>query len=145
MTRRATLVPLDRSRSGAQRTSRDPRLLGSEQLAIVRVSQWIERDSRRPSDGRGGFTAIIDGNQFCYGLTVTNIDQPGAAHIHSGNAGVNGPVVITLVHPSTGDPGASSACTTANPPCWRKSPGGRRSSTSTCTRARSPEERSETS
>jgi hypothetical protein len=67
-------------------------------------------------DGRGGFTAIVDGNQFCFGLTVTNIDQPVAAHIHRGNAGVNGPVVITLVHPTTGDPGTSSACVTPNDP-----------------------------
>ena len=66
-------------------------------------------------DGRGGFTAIIDGDQFCYGLTVTNIDQPVAAHIHRGNAGENGPVVIPLSPPATGDPGASSACTTADP------------------------------
>ena len=66
-------------------------------------------------DGRGGFTAIIDGNQFCYGLTVTNIDPPTGAHIHRGNAGENGPVVIPLTPPSSGDPGASSECTTADP------------------------------
>lgn len=67
-------------------------------------------------DGRGGFTAIIDGNQFCYGLTVTNIDPPFAAHIHRGNAGENGPIVITLSPPSPGDPGASSDCVTPDNP-----------------------------
>lgn len=65
-------------------------------------------------DGTGGFTAIIDGDQFCYGLTVTNLDQPVGAHIHRGNAGENGPVVIPLTPPSNGDPGVSSACVTAN-------------------------------
>ncbi|HEX2267324.1 MAG TPA: CHRD domain-containing protein [Actinomycetota bacterium] len=67
-------------------------------------------------DGRGGFTAIVDGNQFCYGLTATNIDPPFAAHIHRGNAGENGPVVITLSPPAPGDPGASSDCVTPDNP-----------------------------
>jgi hypothetical protein len=73
-------------------------------------------------DGRGGFTAIIDGNQFCYGLTVTNLDHPPGtppvltgAHIHRGNAGENGPVVIGLTPPAPGDPGTSSDCVTADP------------------------------
>ncbi len=61
--------------------------------------------------GSGAFNAIIDGSQFCFGITVKNIDQPIAAHIHRGNARENGPVVITLIHPATGDPGASSGCT----------------------------------
>jgi hypothetical protein len=65
-------------------------------------------------DGRGGFTAIVDGNQFCYGLTVTNIGQPVAAHIHIGNAGENGDVVIPLTPPAGGDPGTSSDCVTAD-------------------------------
>lgn len=67
------------------------------------------------SDGRGGFTAIVDGDQLCYGLSVTNLDQPNGAHIHKGNAGENGPIVIGLLPPSTGDPGTSSACVTADP------------------------------
>jgi hypothetical protein len=73
-------------------------------------------------DGRGGFTAIIDGDQFCYGLTATNLDHPPGtpraltgAHIHRGNAGENGPIVISLSPPAPGDPGTSSACVTADP------------------------------
>jgi CHRD domain len=65
-------------------------------------------------DGRGGFTAIIDGSQFCYGLTVTNLGQLTGAHVHRGNAGENGPIVIPLALPSGGDPGTSSECVTAN-------------------------------
>ena len=67
-------------------------------------------------DGMGGFTAIIDGGQLCYGLTVTNIDAPIGAHIHRGNAGENGPVVIPLTPPSSGDPGSSSGCVTPSNP-----------------------------
>ncbi len=66
-------------------------------------------------NGKGGFNATIDGTQFCFGITVKNLDQPIAAHIHRGNAGTNGPIVITLIHPSTGDPGASSGCTNVSP------------------------------
>jgi hypothetical protein len=67
-------------------------------------------------DGRGGFTAIIDvdqdPDQFCYGITVKDIDAPVAAHIHIGrpNQAVAGNIVLPLQHPTSGDPGASSAC-----------------------------------
>ena len=61
-------------------------------------------------DGRGSATAIVDGNQLCYGLTVKNVDEPQAAHIHRGRKGENGPIVIPLEAPDEGDPGASSAC-----------------------------------
>jgi CHRD domain-containing protein len=61
-------------------------------------------------NGRGSFTAIVDGNQLCYGLTNKNIEDPGAAHIHRGRSGVAGDVVVPLQQPSSGDPGASSDC-----------------------------------
>ncbi len=92
-----------------------PAFSGSNQGPLIASPTGQREIPDADPDGRGGFTAIVDGNQFCYGLTVTNIDQPVAAHIHRGNAGENGPVVIPLVPPSSGDPGASSACTTADP------------------------------
>jgi CHRD domain len=61
-------------------------------------------------DGRGSFTGIFDGNELCYGLTVKNIADPVAAHIHRGGPNVAGPVVQNLEAPADGDPGASSAC-----------------------------------
>lgn len=66
-------------------------------------------------DGTGSFSAIVDGNQFCYGMTAANIETPVAAHVHRGHAGENGPIVIGLAHPITGDPGSSSACLSADP------------------------------
>jgi hypothetical protein len=63
-------------------------------------------------DGRGGATVLIDGTQLCFGITVTDISQPTAAHIHRGKKNENGPIVVNLTAPSTGDPGASSGCTT---------------------------------
>ena len=62
-------------------------------------------------NGRGSFTGILDGNRLCYGVTVTNIADPIAAHIHRGSRNENGGVVVTLKHPRNGDPGARSGCT----------------------------------
>lgn len=61
-------------------------------------------------DGRASASAITDDGRLCFGLTVKNVDKPVAAHIHRGTRGRNGPVVVTLVAPQSGDPGASSGC-----------------------------------
>ena len=61
-------------------------------------------------DGRGSATAIVEGDQLCFGLTVKNVDEPQAAHIHRGAKGKNGPIVVPLEAPSEGDPGAASGC-----------------------------------
>lgn len=63
-------------------------------------------------DGWGGAVVTIKGAQVCFGMTVNLIATPVAAHIHEGRPSENGPVVVTLVAPATGDPGASSGCTT---------------------------------
>ena len=61
-------------------------------------------------NGLGTFSAVVDSGQLCYGITVRDLDDPVAAHIHRGGPNVAGPVVIPLTQPSAGDPGASSAC-----------------------------------
>jgi CHRD domain-containing protein len=94
--------------------SRESRAL----FAVLRGRNEVGTDGRRGAgdpDGRGSFTAIVDGNQLCFGVTVTNLDQPNAAHIHSGRRNANGPVVIPLTQPSAGDPGAASGCVTVDP------------------------------
>jgi hypothetical protein len=73
----------------------------------------IGPDGRRGAgdpDGRGGFTALVANDEVCFGLTVDNIDAPAAAHIHRGQPGKNGPIVVTLTAPSGGDPGATGGC-----------------------------------
>jgi hypothetical protein len=64
------------------------------------------------SNGSGGAVATLDDdrNRICVGLVVANIHHPTAAHIHEGQAGVNGPIVIPLETPESGDPGTSSVC-----------------------------------
>jgi hypothetical protein len=68
-----------------------------------------EVPAKGDSNGRGSFTAIVAGGQLCFGLTVRDISDPAAAHIHKGASNKAGPVLITLEHPSS-SPGASSAC-----------------------------------
>jgi CHRD domain len=64
------------------------------------------------NNGAGSFSAVIKGQQFCYGLAVRDIGNPTMAQIHRGGKNKNGPDVVTLTAPETGDPGNSSDCTT---------------------------------
>jgi hypothetical protein len=61
-------------------------------------------------DGGGMATVLIRDTTLCYGILVSGIDTPTAAHIHEGAAGVNGAIVVPLARPETGDPGESSEC-----------------------------------
>ena len=62
-------------------------------------------------NGHGSATVIIVGSDtLCYGVTVNLIDPSTAMHIHQAAAGINGPVVVPLTPPATGNPGASSDC-----------------------------------
>jgi hypothetical protein len=84
-------------------------------FAVLKGRNEVDANGRRGAgdpDGRGSFTAIVDGDQLCFGITVTNLDAPTAAHIHLGRSNVNGGVVVPLTQPATGDPGASSGCVT---------------------------------
>jgi CHRD domain len=87
---------------------------GSQALfAVMNGKKEVSAEGdKRAGDlnGRGSFSAIFDGNELCYGITVKNIQDPVAAHIHKGSPNVAGPVVQALQQPATGDPGASSDC-----------------------------------
>lgn len=83
---------------------------GQESKGLFAVLTGAKEPEGGDPNGRGSFTAIVDGNRLCYGLTNRNIEDPAAAHIHRGRAGVAGDVVVPLEQPSSGDPGASSDC-----------------------------------
>ena len=90
---------------------------GAALFAVLNGRNEISTTGRRGAgdpDGRGSFTAMIDGTQLCFGITVANIDTPTAAHIHGGKPNENGPIVVPLTQPSAGDPGASSGCVTVD-------------------------------
>ena len=61
-----------------------------------------------------GTASVILGasGQLCYSILIRNTDTPSAAHIHEGNVGKIGPVVITLSAPTSGNPGTRAACLT---------------------------------
>jgi hypothetical protein len=85
-------------------------------FAVLTGRKEVDANGRRGAgdpDGRGSFTATVDGDQLCFGITVKNIDKPVAAHIHRGRPNQNGPIVVPLSPPSSGDPGASSGCVEA--------------------------------
>jgi CHRD domain len=68
-------------------------------------------ESAGDSNGRGSFSATLDGRTLCYGIQVKNIANPVDAHIHTGGPEDRGEVVVPLKHPAKGDPGATAACT----------------------------------
>jgi hypothetical protein len=75
------------------------------------IAQDDERGAGDPN-GAGSFSAVIKGQQLCYGLAVRDIEAPTEAHIHRGGKNRNGPDVVPLTAPEAGDPGHSSNCTT---------------------------------
>jgi hypothetical protein len=82
-------------------------------FAVMTGRKEVDTEGRRgvgDPDGRGSFSATVDGDQLCFGMTVKNIETPAAAHIHRGRSNEAGPVVVPLTQPSSGDPGASSDC-----------------------------------
>src|SRR5215217_1713711 len=58
--------------------------------------------------GQATFQLRADGQTLSYRLTVNNIQNPIAAHIHIGAKGENGPVVLPLFGPAPPGGGAKS-------------------------------------
>jgi hypothetical protein len=82
-------------------------------LSVLTGAKEVDAGGQRGTgdrNGRGSFSATLDGRELCYGIQVKNINDPAAAHIHRGGRRVAGPVVQALEHPAAGDPGSSSAC-----------------------------------
>jgi hypothetical protein len=84
-------------------------------FAVMNGHKEVSATGRRGAGdlgGYGSFSATVDGNQLCFGITVAGIDAPIAAHIHKGRANRQGDVVVPLTAPTDGDPGASAGCVT---------------------------------
>ena len=86
-------------------------------FAALNGQNEIAQDGTRGAgdrNGGGSFSAVIKNTALCYGLVVRDIEDPIAAHIHRGGRNTNGPIVVPLTAPETGDPGNASNCTTIN-------------------------------
>jgi hypothetical protein len=97
-----------------------PQLENRALFAVLTGRKEVDADGRRGAgdlNGRGSFTAIVDGNQLCFGITVKNLGAaPVAAHIHGrARPNQNAGIVVPLTAPSSADPGASSGCVTVDP------------------------------
>lgn len=64
-------------------------------------------------DGSGFATLRLNPGleQICYSITVSDIEPATAAHIHEGDAGTAGPIVVTLDPPADG---SSEGCESAD-------------------------------
>ena len=101
----AVAIPLANGASGERTKALQATLSGKNER-----DQDTGRRNAGDRNGLGSFSAVVDSGQICHGIVVRDIENPVAAHIHRGTASTNGPVVVTLTHPTAGDPGASGNC-----------------------------------
>jgi hypothetical protein len=73
-------------------------------LATVPLTGAAEVPGPGDSDGSGTVTLTVnpDKGEVCYDLTVANMQEATAAHIHEGAVGKEGPVKVGLEAPKTG-------------------------------------------
>ena len=70
-------------------------------------------------DGVGGAVLELRETSLCARLVVTGVDLPAAAaHVHRGDVGVNGDIVVPLTPP--GEDGRASGCTEVEPALLRE-------------------------
>lgn len=95
----AALAIVGSSASYAQGSHFHTVLLGGNELAL-------------PSSTGFGTVAMHfrGGPQVCVGIIVNGIGKPTAAHIHEAFAPQNGPPIVTLPTPASGNPGFSGGC-----------------------------------
>lgn len=67
----------------------------------------------RDGSGTVKLTLNPDKGEVCYTLTVTNIQEATAAHLHQSAVGQDGPVKVALEAPK---PGSAQGCKSADPP-----------------------------
>jgi hypothetical protein len=68
-----------------------------------------------PGDPKGSGTGVVtlkpDTGEVCYELSVANLQEATAAHLHKGEKGEEGPVAVPLDAPKTG---AAKGCAKAD-------------------------------
>lgn len=77
---------------------------GADKTADGKADLTGREEVPGPGDrnGQGEFWFQVKHGSLCYSLSVRQIDQPTAAHIHAGKRGTAGPVAVTLKTPKHG-------------------------------------------
>lgn len=92
------------------------------QRAILNVTMTGTQEVPGPGDPDATGTAQVrvtpSLSQVCWDLYARGIDAATAAHIHRGEAGIAGPVVLMLATP--GDDGHSQGCASVDPALARE-------------------------
>lgn len=92
------------------------------QRAILNVTMTGTQEVPGPGDPDGTGTAEVrvtpSLSQICWTLYAQGIDAATAAHIHRGEAGIAGPVVLMLTTP--GGDGHSQGCASVDPALARE-------------------------
>jgi hypothetical protein len=86
-------------------------------FATLTGANEVGNDGQRNAgdrDGKGAASILVTSSKVCFGIQVSGLDRPTAAHIHAASAGHNGPIVIPLKAPSAGNPGTSAGCVTVS-------------------------------
>lgn len=94
----------------AEETGRQAATTVAEQLEqATRLSATLSGDVEVPTagdpDGAGTATVNLDvtKGEVCYEVAVQKIDRPDGMHIHEGERGESGPVVVPLNTPTASD------------------------------------------
>jgi hypothetical protein len=93
------------------------RLPGSSTGGVSVTATLLGENEVPPADPDGSGTAMVTLNSgqgiVCFEISVSNIALPATgAHIHEGEAGVNGDIVVPLTPPD--ESGTSSGCVEAD-------------------------------
>lgn len=88
--------------------------LATEHFAVLRGGNEVSPSGQANAGDRDGFgtasVVIVGPSQICFSIIVDQIGTLVAAHIHENVAGQNGPIVVPLTPPTTGNPGTSAGC-----------------------------------
>jgi hypothetical protein len=92
-------------------------LANSSTGGVSLTAQLLGENEVPPADPDGSGTAVLMLNSgrgmVCFQISVSNIALPATgAHIHEGEAGVNGSIVVVLTPPD--ESGTSSGCVEAD-------------------------------
>jgi hypothetical protein len=83
---------------------------GQGSVEVVKLTPGQEVPGPGDVDGHGTFVYTIKNYKLCYRLSVGHIDKATAAHIHFGDPGESGNVVVPLKTPNPNTDNVSKGC-----------------------------------